>query len=330
MILNENFKIMYDSLPNNCRQEIEKFLKNLEAYNYSIKTIKGYKYRLAKFFSYTNKNTIEKISESDLEDYLIFVGKTKRKAKYKKYIASILNTYLKFFKKKDILIERRKIQGDDSLEVEWFTKNQIEKIIAESVNVGVGFNHGTAQYPVYFGARKLKILIMLSYDCGLRISEVIELQRKDIDLRNNRVLITEGKGGKKAFVYFSEKTKNMLLDYLNSNEFLPDFPKLFYYIRAMGEEKGKAKKLDEWTLRKLFYIILDRTKIQEKDSVGNFHFHSLRHSVGSHMIADGYTVEEVRKHLRHTKGSPATLIYLHSARKDTEKKKMPIENMKIR
>ena len=56
-------------------------------------------------------------------------------------------------------------------------------------------------------------MIHIFLNCGLRLSEVVNLNVNDINLSENRFSII-GKGNKERIGYLNEPTKKALLDYL--------------------------------------------------------------------------------------------------------------------
>ena len=58
-----------------------------------------------------------------------------------------------------------------------------------------------------------KTMLMLMLDCGLRLSEVVNLKISDLDLKNN-YLIINGKGSKQRLVPFGILTKKQLVIYM--------------------------------------------------------------------------------------------------------------------
>ena len=67
-----------------------------------------------------------------------------------------------------------------------------------------------------------KVAINLLFDTGCRISELLEIKVKNIDLKSNEILLETTKNGKNRYVFFTEKTKEVLSGLLLncSNEYL--------------------------------------------------------------------------------------------------------------
>lgn len=64
-------------------------------------------------------------------------------------------------------------------------------------------------------------LMTLLLGTGIRVSECVGLDLKDIDMKNTRIKVTR-KGGYEAFVYFGEEVETALLSYLEEREGITD------------------------------------------------------------------------------------------------------------
>ncbi len=54
---------------------------------------------------------------------------------------------------------------------------------------------------------------MLVYGSGLRVGEVVNLRVEDIDSKNMRIFVREGKGNKERYTILPEKSLEMLRKY---------------------------------------------------------------------------------------------------------------------
>lgn len=91
------------------------------------------------------------------------------------------------------------------------TKDQVHRLI-EAVSDYTGMNNREIALRKKVEKRDLAI-IMLLLGTGIRISELIGIDMKDIDIYNASILVTR-KGGREDFVYFSSEVENALQDYI--------------------------------------------------------------------------------------------------------------------
>jgi len=130
---------------------------------------------------------------------------------------------------------------------------------------------------------KHKLIISLAYGAGLRVSEVVNLKIKDINLDELTIHLKNAKGKKDRITIFSEKIKNDLQN-LIAGKNLNDY--LF--------ESERGGKLTERTVQKVFENALRGAGIK-KDAT----FHSLRHSFATHLLENGVDVRYVQELLGH-------------------------------
>jgi integrase/recombinase XerD len=150
-----------------------------------------------------------------------------------------------------------------------------------------------------------KAILGLFYGCGLRKSEAESLNIKDINFRARLLYIRSGKGKRRRVVPVTGKVTEDLKKYYlqerirmlrKSND--PEREKAFI-LNSHG-----ARMLGQSFWRKLRYLVL-KAGIE---TPGRITLHSLRHSIATHLLAGGLSVEQVRDFLGHT-NIESTQIY---------------------
>ncbi|EKE19843.1 MAG: putative integrase [uncultured bacterium] len=130
---------------------------------------------------------------------------------------------------------------------------------------------------------KHKLMISLAYAGGLRVSEVIDLKVKDLNLAELTIHIKGAKCNKDRITVLPEK---LIADINNliSNRDLFDF--------VFASERGG--KLTTRTAQIIFEKALTKTGIKKEAT-----FHSLRHSFATHLLENGVDVRYVQELLGH-------------------------------
>ena len=124
------------------------------------------------------------------------------------------------------------------------------------------------------GAKKPhhKLAFLLAYGSGLRISEVINIQKDDIDIKSNRIFIRQGKNSKDRVVNIPKQLKEKYLDVLPFKITQRALEAVFLRISLrVGINK----------------VIGDYDANGKKIPIYKFHFHSLRHSFAQRSLAKG-------------------------------------------
>ena len=137
--------------------------------------------------------------------------------------------------------------------------------------------------------KREKAMVEFLYTTGCRVSEVTEVDISDLDF-NEMSLYVVGKGNKERKVYFDERAKVILKDYLASRS--DDCPALFVTSREPSR-LGRNSILRE--ISKVGKIM---------DPPLHTYPHLLRHTFATHAINAGISIEVVQMLLGHE--SPAT------------------------
>src|SRR5690606_28650193 len=150
-----------------------------------------------------------------------------------------------------------------------------------------------------------RVMIIIYYGCGLRRNEGTNLNIDDINLDTRILHVKKGKGNKQRLIPFNQSSAKILRDWIYEyrNYLIKDKTESKLFINQWG------KPLTGGTLNKRLQRIINETeniKLQEK----KISLHSLRHSIATHLLANGMDIQKVQKFLGH--GSlDTTEIYTH-------------------
>jgi integrase/recombinase XerD len=162
-----------------------------------------------------------------------------------------------------------------------------------------------------------RIVLSLGYGCGLRVSELVKLNRKDVNLEDKILIILSGKGNKRRIVPMSTGVCKDIIFYLKHERDLKindNYPST-QSVRAESRTKSplvldsKGNRMQQWTYNKILKQIINRSNdinIINK----NITMHSLRHSIATHLLEQGLSLEQVKQFLGHAY-LQTTEIYTH-------------------
>jgi len=148
-----------------------------------------------------------------------------------------------------------------------------------------------------------KAMLELLYATGLRVSELVYLKLKGLNLEEGYVLC-KGKGGKERIVPFGHSAGEALRKYLQSARpklLKRDDPSLFLSSRG-----GAFTRQGFWKMLKRY---AKQAGLQQKISP-----HVLRHSFATHLLERGADLRSVQLMLGHSQIT-TTQIYTHVSRK---------------
>lgn len=145
-----------------------------------------------------------------------------------------------------------------------------------------------------------RAMLGIYYGCGLRRSEGLALDISDIDLTRGLLYVRKGKGSKERFVPISEKVKQSFKDWLSVRDQLLKYPAEQAFLIS-----PRGKRICGNTL------LIRLGKLAETAGINkDIGLHSLRHSIATHLLQQGMSMENVSRFLGHS-SLESTQIYTH-------------------
>jgi len=158
-----------------------------------------------------------------------------------------------------------------------------------------------------------KAMLMTIYGAGLRLSEVCNLQIRDIDSETMRIFIRYGKNGKDRYTLLSQTNLDILREYWKA--YRPKHPEGWMFLNS-----DRSAKVNFRTVQDAFNSAVKRAGITKDVST-----HTLRHCFATHLLEAGTDVCRIKQLLGHTH-IQSTTFYLHLLNFDS-KMKSPLDTM---
>ena len=169
------------------------------------------------------------------------------------------------------------------------------------------------------GGLKDQFMMVMLYDTGTRIQELLSLRLCDLKIDKTPTAIIHGKGNKIRVVPLMPETVKHLKNYLSvwhPDENMISESYLFY-----TKHYGKKEKMCDDTARYRIQQYVAVAKEKCKEVPDNPHPHLWRHSRAMHLYQHGMDLERISQWLGHS-NLETTLVYAHV---DTEDKRKAIE-----
>ena len=187
-----------------------------------------------------------------------------------------------------------------------------------------------------------RLMAMLTYGCGLRLSECLNLRIKDLDMPRGIIIVRSGKGDKDRRTVFPTRLHDELTNHLSTVRTLyesdreQDFNGVFL-PKALERKYPNAGKEWGWfwvcparglstdprsgiirrhhqhpsMLQRAFRDALRSTGIAKPATI-----HALRHSFATHLLEGGTDIRTIQDLLGHS-DLRTTMIYTHVASKNS-------------
>lgn len=139
------------------------------------------------------------------------------------------------------------------------------------------------------------LVMQLLYATGARVSELVAIDRDDVDLDEGWIIIRKGKGDKERYVPFDDKTGELLREYLESRT--DSEPALF--LNRYG------KRITTRSVQAMVKKAKEKAGVKKACTP-----HKFRHSLASHMLQNGADLKTIQEILGH-EDIATTQIYAH-------------------
>ncbi|MEJ7684774.1 MAG: tyrosine-type recombinase/integrase [Segetibacter sp.] len=150
---------------------------------------------------------------------------------------------------------------------------------------------------------KHRTIIMLLYSSGLRVSEISHLKIADVDSKNMRIKVVQGKGAKDRFTLLSQQVLLELRAY-----YIIYKPKEYLFNGS-----GPGRPISVRSIQHLVQKALIQLGLDSK----NYTVHTIRHSFATHLVDNGTDLHTVKELLGHT-SLQTTMRYMHLTTKRIE------------
>ncbi len=171
------------------------------------------------------------------------------------------------------------------------------------------------EFPDNWQGKTERLLLLLFYQTGIRLSELINLKESQIDLHHSSLKIL-GKGNKERIIPCNQELINELVAYKNDKRKLE--AELLDTTVLFTNEKGK-KLYPKWVYNAVRKYLDPATTIEKRSP------HVLRHTFATHLMNQGADLNAVKELLGHS-SLAATQVYTHNTiekLKDVFKKAHP-------
>ncbi len=261
----------------------------------SKKTISSYRLSLEKFFGFTGQVEPQNITLDLIKKYRLHMNRAEEnnnvelKKITQNYHIVVLRSFLKYLAKNDI-----KTLPPEKIELAKIPDRQVNFLEAEEVEQLLNFK--TAN-----NLRRLrdKAILELLFSTGLRVSELANLKRTDVNLKKDEFSV-RGKGGKIRPVFTSARAREAIKAYL-SRRADPE-PAMFVSI---PKNKTAPTQLTPRSIERMIKKYAVRAGIAKKITP-----HTLRHSFATDLLINGADIRSVQAMLGHS-SITTTQIYTH-------------------
>ncbi|MFA7209597.1 MAG: site-specific tyrosine recombinase/integron integrase [Parcubacteria group bacterium] len=283
------------------------FLEYLEIErNRSQKTIENYDHYLGKFLDWAGVDGPGDITDDLIRGFRVYLSRFENdkgvplKKITQNYYVIALRSFLKYLAKRDIKTlpaEKIEIGKSAGREVEFLEAEEVERILSAAKGAD-------------FKSLRDRAMLELLFSAGLRVSELININRDKLDLIN-REFSVRGKGDKVRVVFISDGAEKALQRYLEKRTdidpalFVRDEKGLAKFGAKSKENKSSGLRLTPRSVQRIVKYYATKAGI-----IKDVHPHTLRHSFATDLLMNGADIRSVQAMLGHA-SITTTQVYTH-------------------
>lgn len=275
---------------------IDSFLNFLQyEKNYSEKTVNSYRVDLIQLEEYI-KNDSEELTLTEVDADIIrqwiidLMKKGYTASSVNRKLSSLRSFYRFLLLKQEITKDpTRKINGPKKKKPlpTFLKEKEINKVLEET-----NFKDG------FIGIRD-QMIIEMFYATGIRLSELIELNNKDINFEDSLIKV-KGKRNKERLIPFGDELKESILRYISVRDETITVKSEAFFIKENGERLYNAL-VGRLVKRQLSKVVTLKKKSP----------HVLRHTFATAMLNNEANLNAIKEILGHS-SLAATEVYTHT------------------
>ncbi len=268
------------------------------AKGFSPHTLRNYRHYLSAFEQWASNNNLENIEDLSGEDIIEFqeyllTDKPDLTHKTVNYYLIALRALLKYLLGRDLEVmapDKVTLAKVPGRQIQFLEREEVERLLQSSV--------GSTLIDLRDNA-----VINVLYSSGLRVSELIGLERRMVNISRGEFSI-KGKGGKTRPVFLSPEAQEALGLYIKARH--DSNP--FVFIRHFSNIELDSRQKRGLTSRSIQRILTQRSKLA--GIVKPVTPHKLRHSFATELLRNGADLRSVQALLGHSSVT-TTQIYTH-------------------
>jgi integrase/recombinase XerD len=243
-------------------------------------SIKNYVNEMTLLFKYYNDKPVAAITQHDIETYMLYIKEVHKVGRAKcRSVAQSCSFFYKRVMPSAYIVPSNLYPKKQFVLPNIMTEQEVESLFQAPLSL------------------KEYCVVGLLYGAGMRISEVCNLRIPDIESKDQRIKVYQGKGAKDRYTLLPLQ----LLDKLRQYYIQSGKPSTYLFT---SKQTGRAQHVRNMQL--VVNNAMSKAGFKEK----KYTAHTLRHSFATHMLNQGNNLHVIKTLLGHSK-IETTMVYLH-------------------
>lgn len=275
-------------------QELKQYEQYLKSGGYSPRTITLYCGMVASLGKYFHRKSLSQLTKADLEQYMSkeIVDRHRSNATHRQFVSAIKH----FYSTRPGMVSS--LKDEVEMPKKWkklptvLSQEEVVKLLTVTRNL------------------KHRLAIAMLYACGLRVSELIDLELSAIDVDRMQVAVRKGKGRKDRVVNLAASVLPLLQNYILT------YAPSTYLLNGQHSIKYTAVSIRSIVKKAAIDAGIRKTVSP----------HTLRHSYATHMLENGVDLRHIQTLLGHSRPE-TTMIYTHVSTRRLSEIESPLDRL---
>jgi integrase/recombinase XerD len=273
----------------------DRMVRDMDLRNFSPRTVESYVDQVKGLAKYYRRRPDE-LSPEEIQRYLLYVQEERRLSSS---TCGQIRSALKFFyqvtlRRPELALAIPPMRRAQKLP-EILSRADVEAVLAATRTL------------------RERLLLMVTYGAGLRVSEVIALRPSDLDTERRVLRVVQGKGGKDRYTVLADRLDGELTRYYAV------YGRPAHWLFPL--RRDPTGHLDISTAQKIYRAAKRRAGVTKVGGI-----HALRHAFATHSLEAGVDLPTLGRMLGHTSVS-TTMRYLHTTTKRVAAQVSPLDRL---
>ena len=274
---------------------IDKFVEYIQfEKRQSVHSVSAYKsdlIQLQDFIATQYNGSLEEVNHQMLRSWIVFLKQSGLTNKSLHRKISSTKTFYKFLIKQGVIevnpASKVVLPKIEKRLPTFIKKEETEQLLGKN---SVDFND--------FESIRNHLVVTLFYQCGIRLSELVNLKSNEVNSNSIKVL---GKRNKERIIPIIDKVYSLIKEYEQMKQKAFEVQNEFLIVKNDGE-----KSYDKFIYTLVNKELTKHTSLKKKSP------HVLRHTFATHMLDEGADLNSIKELLGHS-NLMATQVYTHNS-----------------
>lgn len=246
---------------------------------YASKSIAGYVREMRFIFEYYPDTRPSTITAEQIEQYICYIKHTFKSGYDKcRMVASSVSFFFKHVLKRPYDLPSKLYPRKGFKLPNVMTTDEVWQLLSHTASI------------------KQRAIVELFYSSGVRLEEFSRIKITDVDSKNMRLKVVQGKGNKDRYTLLSPTALITLREYFRKH----------HPVNYLFEGQTHGKAMHCRSIQHTVEQAMKQASLGDKD----YSVHTLRHSFATHLLDTGTDLHTIKELLGHSNIS-TTMIYLH-------------------